>query len=86
MIEVNAFNLATSCEQEEEWGGGVSTRSKQRRGASVRKSVWVLRAYLAIDTLCKLLQYNSRCSLRLESEQGNLHTQGWGVYFREPRS
>ncbi len=52
----------------------------------MRKSVWVLRAYLAIDTLCKLLQYNSRCSLRLESEQGNLHTQGWGVYFREPRS
>ena len=52
----------------------------------MRKSVWVLRAFLAIDTLCKLLQHNSRCNLSIESEQGNLHTQGWGVYFREPRS
>ena len=52
----------------------------------MRKSVWVLRAYLEIDTLCKLLQHNWRCNLSIESEQGNLHTQGWGVYFREPRS
>ena len=51
----------------------------------MRKSVWVLRAYLAIDTLV-LVQHNSRCNLSIESEQGNLHTQGWGVYFREPRS